>query len=171
MAALSFYAYVSAKAGDVVELIIANPALVTSGAEDARDRAQSLASALNFSIGPLKIARRVTLTLGEVVVEPGAWHFPLYWHAERSSWLFPRLHASLEVLALSDTLPECQISLIGDYTPPLGGFGALTDLLLMHQVAQACIHTFVSTLAARLTLAMKSSAPETAKVTQGSYRR
>ena len=160
MAALSFYAYMPAKASDVVALMTATPALVTAGAEDARKRAQVVSSALAFSLGPLKIARRVSVTLGEAVLEPGAARFPLYWHATRSSWLFPKLQASLEVLALSDALPECQISLIGDYTPPLGSFGALTDLLLMHQVAQACVHTFVSTLVTRLSLAMASSAAD-----------
>jgi hypothetical protein len=156
MAALSFYQYLPAKASTVVALIQSDPSLVTLAAESARTRAQSLSSALTFSLGPLKIARRVTLTLGEALLEPGAARFPLHWHATRSSWLFPRLHASLEIQALSDTLPECQISLVGEYTPPLGSFGALTDLLLMHQVAQASVHAFVLALHDQISLALWS---------------
>jgi len=58
------------------------------------------------------------------------------------------MKANLEVRAIGEQ--ECQLSLVGDYTPPLGAFGAIADLLVMHQVAEASVCAFVQGLKARI---------------------
>jgi hypothetical protein len=150
MGRLYFYEYLPARAEVVVGLLQSDPALVAGATEQARGRAEAMAGRLSFSIGRLEVAKQVKVSVGEMLLEPGAARFPIQWKAKSGTWFFPRMQAMLEVLALSDSPEECQLSLVGEYTPPLGTFGAITDLLLMHQVAEASVCAFVQGLKARL---------------------
>jgi hypothetical protein len=147
---LYFYEYLEASAATVVDLIQSDLSLVTGATEDGRNRAEKLAGRLSFSIGRVEVAKQVKVTLGEMLLEPGACRIPLKWKAARGSWLFPHMKATIEIQALSDMAPECQLSLTGDYTPPLGTFGSITDLLVMHQVAEASVCAFVQGLKTRI---------------------
>ena len=149
MGSLYFYEYLPVAAASVLALIESDPALVVGATEQARGRAEDLAARLSFSIGKVEVGKQVRVTLGEALLEPGACWLPMRWRATKGgAWLFPHMKGKLEIQALSES--ECQLSLIGDYTPPLGTFGAIADLLVMHQVAEASVCAFVQGLKARI---------------------
>ena len=154
MGNLSFYEYLDAKADDVVALLDRHPELITGAAGDARGRAESLSGQLTLTVGKMKIDREIKVRVGERKDEPGAYWYRLNWEAEKRADLFPHMEATLEVCALSEETPECQLSLLGDYRPPLGALGAVADLLVMHRIAQATVKTFVESLSRRLKQAL-----------------
>lgn len=141
-----------------MELLQADAGLITGATEHARGRAEQMAARLSFSVGKVKVGKAVQVTLGEMLLEPGACRIPLKWKvAGKGMWLFPQMEGTLEVQTLSDLIPECQVSLTGVYTPPLGSFGAITDLLVMHQVAEASVCAFVQELKGRIEAALSEN--------------
>lgn len=138
------YAYVEAPFDLVTRLLAENAAAVLQGAtEDAAEQAGTLSRTLRVEVGGFHVGREVRIEVGPF--EPrGIMRsvVPLNWHAERGRLLFPELSAELEVAAVMMDPPLTQISLTGNYEPPLGALGAGADRLVLHRLAEATIHRF-----------------------------
>ena len=65
--------------------------------------------------------------------------------------LFPALDADLIVMPTGDR--SSKLRLTGSYRPPLGALGSALDAAILHRVAQATVHAFLSRLAAGITAA------------------
>lgn len=123
--------------------------------QGAASRAGTLAAHLKVELGGLEIGADVAIEVGEIQqTEAGAGHqppqtkIPLRWKATKSAALFPQMEAELTLYPLSPE--ETQIDLHGHYTPPLGALGSAVDSLVLHRVADASVHRFVSDLATLL---------------------
>ncbi len=119
----------------------------------AAARAEAVTAKLELRLGPVAIATEVDVdvTSVEETVSPlrtPATRFGIDWRARRGQSLFPVMHASLTVYALSGH--ETQVVFSGQYEPPLGPVGAAIDALVGHHIAEACALRFVQEVAAEL---------------------
>jgi hypothetical protein len=119
----------------------------------AATRAEAVTAQLQLRVGPLAIATEVevNVTAVEETISPlrsPATRFSIEWRARRGEGLFPVMHASLTVYALSGH--ETQVVFVGQYEPPLGLLGAAIDALVGHHIAEACALRFVQEVAAEL---------------------
>jgi hypothetical protein len=146
-----YFEYVPRKSSDILAFIQSHAGQVFQGATDAAlDEAAQFQSRLQVRIGGFEIGREVRIELGKPRDVGYATFIPIKWHAKDQAGLFPAIDAELEVAALDDRQPLTQISLIGQYRPPVGMLGAFGDAVLMHRVAEASVRHFVSDLAVRL---------------------
>lgn len=115
-------------------------------ADGAVERAEPLLAEVGVGQGSLRVARRVTVRVGEPVRFPSKLALPMSW--EPSGWLLPRLDAELELGALGRE--RTQLALSGNYEPPLGTVGRTVDRLALHRIAEATVKDFLDRVAARL---------------------
>jgi hypothetical protein len=115
-------------------------------ADGAVERAEPLLAEVGVGQGSLRVARRVTVRLGQPVRFPSKLALPMSW--EPSGWLLPKLDAELELGALGRE--RTQLALSGNYDPPLGTVGRTVDRLALHRIAEATIKDFLDRVAARL---------------------
>lgn len=79
-------------------------------------------------------AHEVDIELGELRrVDAGAAMVPVAWHQVRRAPWFPEVDAEIEVVALSELDPTCELSFFGTYHPHLGPLGAGIDRLGGHR--------------------------------------
>ena len=148
---LYFYEYVDRKAGEVVALLEERRAEIFQAAtHSAVQRTDRLISTLHVEIGGLQVGKEVTIDLGEPRVEDNVTLFPVRWKAATQAWLFPSMKGNIEVTALDDVTPLCQLALRGEYTPPASVVGALGDALVGHRLAEAAVRHLVMDIAARV---------------------
>jgi hypothetical protein len=108
-------------------------------ADGAVERAEPLLAEVGVGQGGLRVARRVTVRLGQPVRFPSKLVMPMRW--EPSGWLLPTLDGELEVGALGRH--RTQLALSGNYQPPLGTVGRTVDRLALHRIAEATIKDFL----------------------------
>jgi hypothetical protein len=137
----------AALVGDTASIIRAATGAATS-------RAEAIAAELHMDIGGLRVATEVRITLGEIVEDRGGVHstpttrIPVSWEAVQHPGMFPVMSAELSAYPLTTT--ETQLDFLGRYEPPLGVVGGAIDALVMHRIADACVHRFVTDIAAYL---------------------
>ena len=158
---LHAYEYVPYAASEIVALLEQRPDILAVPTRRALQRAESIRSRLRITVGGFEVGRDAEICLGEVMVEPGAARIPIAWKAASQSTLFPHMTAAIQVTSISDDPPEACIALVGSYTPPFGLVGAVGDLLLGHQVAEATVREFIDGLARRVTQELASADRET----------
>lgn len=156
---IRYYDYVNAGYEQVCEVLRRDALSVCRAAtKTAASRAASLASELHVNIGGFEIGTDITITLAEVeeraasVKSPRTTVFSLEWEAARRPRLFPFMHAKLIVYPLTAT--ETQLELVSRYEPPLGIVGAALDAVIGHRIADACVHRFLTEVAAHLRSAL-----------------
>ncbi len=111
------------------------------------------ATALHAKIGPLDVGADIAIDLvaiehGTSPLEGPATRLRLDWRARRAPGLFPTMHATLSIYALTST--ETQLDLEGTYEPPLGAVGRAVDATVGHQFAEASVDRFIRQIAASL---------------------
>ena len=79
----------------------------------------------------------------------------LDWEATKRPHLFPLMHAELAIYPLTPS--ETQLDFSGHYEPPLGVLGSAMDSIVGHRVAEACVHQFVTDVAAYLRTTIPST--------------
>ncbi len=140
------FGYVDIPPDDVWRMIETNPQEVfTPAAEAALDRVSQLVSYLDIDIAGFTLGRTVALEISDSEMlddQLPLGRLKLRWAAAEHPGLFPSIEADLEVAPLASD--ETQLSLIGRYHPPLGGAGALVDRMVLHRVAEASLHRFLS---------------------------
>ena len=117
-------------------------------AESADERGQRLLIEVGFPLDGHRIAKRVSMIMGEPVRSPSRTWMPISWRATGPSGLFPILEGDLEIAGLG---PACtQLAFSARYRPPLGLIGRTVDRTLLSRVAEASVKDFVDRIAERL---------------------
>lgn len=94
------------------------------------------------------LGKRVEVDVGRAYERNDRLVVPIHWWASGATALFPRLEADLDVAPLGEE--ATQLTLMGRYDPPLAGLGRQADRLLLHRVAEACVRSFLTKVAASL---------------------
>lgn len=139
----------------VRDALVANTLeIFRSATRAAASRAQGVASQLRVEIGGIELGTDVEISVRQIEERPNeATSTPrtclqLEWEAAKRPHLFPLMHAELAIYPLTPS--ETQLDLSGRYEPPLGVLGSAVDSIVGHRVAEACVHQFVTDVAAYL---------------------
>lgn len=101
-----------------------------------------------------RVAKEIVVTVGDPLNRDVATVIPLTWRATGAPVLFPVFHGDLEVAALGES--RTQISLWGNYDPPLGSLGQTLDRFALHRVAEASVRAFLREVTAALAAALRA---------------
>lgn len=144
--------YVNQRYERVRDLLKQDPAAIFRGAtRSATDRARSLAAELRVTISGIDLAAEIAVAVGDIVEQTkesagsARTLIPVHWQAAQNPGFFPSMNAVLSVYPLTAT--ETQLDFEGEYEPPLGIVGGAMDAIVLHRVAEASVHRFVSDLA------------------------
>jgi hypothetical protein len=131
---------------------LADPAgVIKAATKGAQTRVRSVASALHVNIGGLEVGAEITIAVGEgedTTDDPAfsrATRIPIRWEAAKRPRLFPLMSAELSIYPLTST--ETQLDFLGRYDPPMGLLGDAIDAVLLHRIAEASVHSFISDVA------------------------
>ena len=91
------------------------------------------------------LGKTVAVHLGEPAGTDGDLVLPLIWEATGPLGLFPRLEGRLQLAALDPERSELTLS--GNYRPPLGRAGQVLDEALLARVARAGLRSFLRRIA------------------------
>lgn len=130
--------------------------LFRPGGEAATSRAEEVSTTLGFAINGIEVTREVAVEVGQAAEQHRPFPIttvPLRWRAARLPGAFPSMAAELQAYALTST--ETQLSLLGEYRPPLGPVGEAVDRLVLHRVAQASLHRFFEELTGHIAMRLQ----------------
>jgi hypothetical protein len=125
-----------------------------SATRAAASRAHGVASQLRVEIGGIELGTDVEISVRQIEEHPTeATSTPrtclqLEWEAAQRPYLFPLMRGELALYPLTPS--ETQLDFSGHYEPPLGVLGSAVDSIVGHRVAEACVHQFVTDVAAYL---------------------
>jgi len=117
----------------------------------AQARAESVVSGLHVNIAGLEVGTEITISVGEIddvsddPLFSRVTRIPVRWQAAQRPRLFPLMSAELSLYPLTST--ETQLDFLGRYDPPLGMLGTSIDAVLLHRIAEASVHSFISDVA------------------------
>jgi len=97
---------------------------------------------------PPLLAKVVRIIAGRPLRGDHETALPLTWEATGTPELFPKMEADLVIAALGPQLT--QLSLRGNYRPPLGQIGRVLDRALLHRLAEASVKRFVDRIGTEL---------------------
>jgi hypothetical protein len=144
---LRYYAELDLPTKQVQSALLDSPAAwLPALADGAAERAEPLLAEVGIGPGSLRVARRVTVRLGQPVQLPSKLSLPMTW--EPGGRLLPRLDGELELSTLGKN--RTQVAINGHYDPPLGTVGRTIDRFALHRVAEATIKDFLDRVAATL---------------------
>jgi hypothetical protein len=130
-------------------LLLAGMNLLAEGAISATASGERL----RLRIGPggtdALAAKKVTLQIGEPVVDGDVTTLPVLWEADRAYSLFPRMDGSLEIAPVGPQL--AQLTFFGRYDAPLGRVGEGLDRFLLHRLAEQTVRAFLTDVGERIT--------------------
>lgn len=146
------YEYAEVRYDDAVALLAEHAPLLLQEATDATvAHTDEIVARLSVDAGGFEVGRDVVIELGAFEpVEMIRGRMPLSWRAARRPALFPSMSGALEVASLSTRPPLVQVTVLGDYTPPLGVLGSVADSAVGHRVAEAATHRLVHEIVSRL---------------------
>lgn len=98
--------------------------------------------------GPNWLTKTVAVHLGSPVKGDDALIIPLRWEATGPSGLFPRLEGTLRLVELDPDRTE--VTLSGNYRPPLGRAGQVLDDTLLARVARSTVRSLLRRFARAL---------------------
>jgi len=125
-----------------------------SATRAATARAHGVASQLRVEIGGIELGTDIEIDVREIeerrteATSAPRTCLQLEWEAARRPHLFPFMRAELAIYPLAPS--ETQLDFSGRYEPPLGVLGSAMDSIVGHRVAEACVHQFVTDVAAYL---------------------
>jgi CBS domain-containing protein len=97
--------------------------------------------------------RVLLMTLGVGVTRAdGCRLLPVRWGSDAARAAFPTFDGTVELQPLSPR--ATQVSLLGSYTPPLGGLGAAIDAVALQRLAHATLDTVMGYLMSGLRIAL-----------------
>jgi hypothetical protein len=115
-------------------------------ADGAVQRAEPLLTEVGVAQGGLRVAKPVSVRLGQPVQFPSKLSLPMTW--EPGGWLLSKLDAELELGYLGKD--QTQLAISGRYEPPRGVGHGTADRLALHRIAEATIKDFLDRVAAAL---------------------
>jgi hypothetical protein len=122
---------------------------LTSLASEAHQRGDTLLAEVGFG-ERVRVARQVTLAIGDPLHTAGKTVIPLRWEPTDAPGLFPALEADLEVAPLAPD--RTQLAMSARYVPPLGSIGQIIDRSILYRVAEATLKHFLDRIADALVL-------------------
>ena len=149
---LHAYDYVSSPYQTVCDTLLASPLTVFRQATIAgtNQRDEAIGAELHAHVGPLDVAAEVAIEI--LAIEEArspndqpATKMIIEWKAIHRPGLFPTMHATLLIYALTPT--ETQLDLAGAYDPPLGVIGDMIDAVAMGRLAEETVANFVRDVA------------------------
>lgn len=94
------------------------------------------------------LAKTIVLEVGAEIQGEKHITVPIAWTATGTPGLFPRLDADVVLAPIGPN--SSQVSLRGNYEPPMGTFGRSMDRAVFHRIAEACVKEFVDGIATAL---------------------
>jgi len=147
--------YVNHPYAQVRDALVANALeIFRSATRAAASRAHGVASQLRVEIGGIELGTDVEIDVREIEKQAAATTatprtcLRLEWEAAQRPRLFPFMRAELAIYPLTPS--ETQLDFSGRYEPPLGLLGSAMDSIVGHRIAEACVHQFVTDVAAYL---------------------
>lgn len=143
------FAYIDAPAGEVRARL-----LDSSGAwlGHHATRAAHEGEAVRVRLGPHghggRVTKEIIVSVGDPLVRDVATVIPLTWKASGAPAFFPVFHGDLEVAEIGGS--QTQISIWGNYEPPLGSIGESLNRFALHRIAEASVRAFLMEVAAAL---------------------
>lgn len=129
---------------------LADHSIFRASSDAAVRESNRFRDSLKVRIAGIELDREVEIELGEPQTREYGVVIPVRWKAADAAGLFPSIEAVIEVSPLDDDLPLTQLSLIGEYKPPLGVVGTIGNAILGHRLAEAAVRSFVTELARRI---------------------
>ena len=103
---------------------------------------------LSMKVGPSKMAKSVSVEVGEPMYGSAAMRVPIRWRATGAGRMFPEMTADLVIQPLGEEATI--LTFQGSYEPPLGEVGRVLDRAVLHRVAQVSVKDFVDRIVAAL---------------------
>jgi hypothetical protein len=129
------------------ELVAAGPDWLGDSLVAAYEEGEQLSLRVFSAIGPIRLSKRVSAELGELVLKSDRVTQSLRWRAAGATGLFPVMVAELEFTPMGASMTS--ISFMGRYVPPLGPLGREVDRMLLHRLAQASVRALLSRVVER----------------------
>jgi hypothetical protein len=149
------YDYVNHPYDRVRDALKQNAAAVfQSATKAAASRAESVAAELHVDFGGVGVKTDIKILVKGVEERPAddvanpSTRLLLEWEAATLPRLFPLMQGELSVYPLTST--ETQLDFCGTYEPPFGALGKTMNAIVMHHIAEASVHRFVSDVAGYL---------------------
>ncbi len=125
-----------------------------SATKAAASRAQSVAAELHVDFGGIGVKTDIKIDVQNVkekTADAGATpstRLLLEWEAATMPRLFPLMKGELSIYALTST--ETQLDFWGVYEPPFGAVGKTMNAIVLHRMAEASVHRFITDVAGYL---------------------
>jgi len=124
-----------------------------SATKAAASRAQSVAAELHVDFGGIGLKTDININVQSVDEKVAAGSTPatrllLEWEAATMPRLFPLMKGELSIYPLTST--ETQLDFSGEYEPPFGAVGKTMNAIVLHRMAEASVHRFISDVAGYL---------------------
>ncbi|HST79532.1 MAG TPA: hypothetical protein VLN58_13690 [Verrucomicrobiae bacterium] len=124
-----------------------------SATKAAASRAQSVAAELHVDFGGIGLKTDININVQSVDEKVAAGSTPatrllLEWEAATMARLFPLMKGELSIYPLTST--ETQLDFSGEYEPPFGAVGKTMNAIVLHRMAEASVHRFISDVAGYL---------------------
>lgn len=129
-------------------------AVFQAATKAAAVRAESVAAELRVDVAGLGVKADINIAVKGIEESPAAnitgasTRLSLEWEAATLPRLFPLMHGELSVYPLTGT--ETQLDFSGIYEPPFGALGKTINAIVLHRIAEASVHRFVSDVAGYL---------------------
>ena len=128
-----------------------------SVAAAVQDTERQLLAEVGFEVAHVRVEKKVEVELLHLEQSPSKVVLLIRWKAHRAAGLFPVLEGSLEVSPLGGA---SQLEVSGEYRPPGGAVGRISDQAVLHRIAQATVEDFVKRIAVVLPTLTRKETPE-----------
>ena len=125
-----------------------------SATKAAASRAQSVAAELRVDFGGIGVKTDIKIDVQNVEEKATASNSTpvtrllLEWEAATMPRLFPLMKGELSIYPLTST--ETQLDFSGVYEPPFGAVGKTMNAIVLHRMAEASVHRFITDVAGYL---------------------
>jgi ribosome-associated toxin RatA of RatAB toxin-antitoxin module len=129
-------------------------AVFQSATKAAASRAESVAAELRVDFAGIGVKADINILVKGIEEKPAddtssaSTRLLLEWEAATLPRLFPLMQGELSVYPLTST--ETQLDFCGTYELPFGALGKTINAMVMHRIAEASVHRFVSDVAGYL---------------------
>lgn len=133
-------------------------AVFQSATKAAASRAESVAAELHVDFAGMGVRADIKIFVKGIEEKPATEIFSaittlhLEWEAANLPRLFPLMQGDLSIYPLTST--ETQLDFYGTYEPPFGALGKTMNAIVLHRIAEAAVHRFVSDVAGYLRQAL-----------------
>lgn len=129
-------------------------AVFQAATKAAAVRAESVAAELRVDVAGMGVKADIKIAVKSIDESPAVnlasanTKLSLEWEATTLPRLFPLMQGVLSIYPLTAT--ETQLDFSGVYEPPFGAVGKTINAIVLHRIAEASVHRFVSDVAAYL---------------------